>query len=163
LHEARRQPRAVAVAPGGTVQRPQHSLGAHAADVPQRVLEHALLGGDLAAIIDVLHRAAAASAEEGAAWCYARGGLPADSNDLRQLERRLLAVRGVLDFLAGDRAVDEDRLALDVRDAAPFAVERLDARDRHAGPAYFQCPRNSRQCGSPDFARVSRTSVSSFR
>src|SRR5262249_37626198 len=132
LHPARRQPRTVAISPGQSVQRPQHSLRPHAADMPQRVLEHTLLRRYLSGPLDVLHRAAAAGAEEGAAGRDPRGGFLAYPHELRELERRLFPVRRVLDLLAGHRAVDEDRLALDVRDAAPFPVERFDQRLWHA-------------------------------
>ena len=42
-------------------------MGPGPSDVPQRILEHALLGGDLRREIDVLHGAAAADAEVRAA------------------------------------------------------------------------------------------------
>src|SRR5262249_29937871 len=110
-------------------------------------------------LVDVLHRAAAAGAEKRAARLDPGGRVPLDPQDLGELERGLLPVRGVLDLFARDRTIDEDRLALDVRDAAPFPVERLDQRLRHQ----LQRPTNSRECGSPGLASVSRTSWSSLR
>ncbi len=53
----------MAVAPRRTVDRRQHLRGAHAAEVPQRVLERALLGRDLRRGVEMLQRAAAADAE----------------------------------------------------------------------------------------------------
>ena len=53
--------------------RPQHLLRPDARDVPESVLQHALLRRNLGARLDVLHRAAPADAEEAAARRDARG------------------------------------------------------------------------------------------
>ncbi len=64
LHDVtHRQPRAIAVFPRGTLDRRQHDLRTHAADARERVLERALLRGDLQRRMRVLQRAAAAHAE----------------------------------------------------------------------------------------------------
>ncbi len=163
-HPAHRHARPVPVSPGKPVQRPQHRLGANAAQVPERVLEHALLGGYLRAFFDVLHRASAAGAEEDAARGNSRRAFALDPHDPRGFPRGLFAVSGVLDELARNGIVDEHRLALDVGHAAALPVEGLDKRDRHAAPGYWlQRPTNSRQCASPDLANVSRTNCSSLR
>ena len=44
---AHRQARALPVVPGRALDRPQHALGPHLAEMPERVLERALLGRDL--------------------------------------------------------------------------------------------------------------------
>ena len=48
-------------------------------------------------------------------------------------KRRLGADRRGVDAFAGQRAFDEDRLAVDVRHAATFLVERLDRQQRGGG------------------------------
>ena len=61
-HMAHRQPRAPAVAPCRAVNGAQHGLRAAFAQMPEVVLQHALLDGDLGGRVQMLHLAAAASA-----------------------------------------------------------------------------------------------------
>src|SRR5438105_2037327 len=77
----------------------------------------------------------------------------------------LLAVHLRLNFFAGQRAFDEDHLALGVvGHALPFEVERLDLQPFTAGchrpdyPAGHAC-RYSAQCGSAMPESVSRTNA----
>ena len=65
------------------------SAGAHAPETPQRVLERALLGGDLRAGVEVLQRAAAADAEMRAARIDARRVRFQHRVGAREVERRL--------------------------------------------------------------------------
>ena len=111
------------------------TLRPHAADARQRVLERALLGRDLQRRMRVLQRAAAADAEVRAARVDARGARPCAIR-VGARDRRSSACRfsdGDVDALAGQRAFDEDGLAVDARDAAAFLVERFDVDDRVAG------------------------------
>ena len=56
-----------------------------------------------------------------------------DRRDTGRLERRLGSHRGRANFFAGQRAFDEDRLAVDPRDAAAFLVQRFDGEQRVGG------------------------------
>jgi hypothetical protein len=98
--------------------------------MPQRVLERALLGRDLRAGVEVLQRAAAADAEMRATRIDARRVRLDDRLRARELVRRLALERRDGHGFARQRALDEDRLAVDARDAAPFLIERIDGRDR---------------------------------
>ena len=100
----------------------------------QRVLERALLRGDLQRRVRVLQRAAAADAEVRAARRRRATALALRHRlGAREREARLVACsdHGV-DPLAGQRAFDEHRLAVDAGDAAPFLVERFDVDERSA-------------------------------
>ena len=130
-HVAHGEARAVAVLPAGPVDRREHLLRLHLADVPQRVLEHALLHRDLRGEIDVLQRAAAAQRRSSAQRGVARLAAGSSTVSTRaDLERRLLAEDRRGDALARQRAFDEDRLAVAAGDAAAFLVERFDERSR---------------------------------
>ena len=61
--ETHRQPGSETVTPGRPLNRPQQHFRLHLAQVPQRVFEGALFGGDLCADVEVLHLAAATGAE----------------------------------------------------------------------------------------------------
>src|SRR5450759_3349795 len=114
---------ALAIAPGLPVDRAQDGFRLDLADVPQGVFENALLDSDLRPCVQMLHRTAAAHAEMFAPGLHAHSRRLVYLGDLRQLERRLLAVRAVTDYLAGQRAFDEDHLAFDARNTATFLVE----------------------------------------
>ncbi len=130
-HQPHAEPCAVAIAPGRAVDRRIHDLRLHAADVPQRILQHALLGGGLRHRVQVLHRAAAAGAEIGTTWGHAlRAGLQ-HARGVGLFVARLHTIGLVLHALARQRAVDEDRLAFHMGDAATFVVQRLDDCDGH--------------------------------
>ena len=96
-----------------------------------------------------------------AAWCHARGRWREDAHRVGKLEAGLALVGDELDLFAGQRPFDEDGLAVDMRDAAAFLVERFDPRrpaDRFRLHAVAVQPdRNSRQCGSCDLPSVART------
>jgi hypothetical protein len=49
---------------------------------------------------------------------------------------RLAPIAGVLDKLAGQGAIDENRLAIDMGNAAPFVVKGFDLCQRHDKKAY---------------------------
>ena len=139
LHDvAHREPRALPVAPIGPLHRPQHPFRPHLAEMPQRVLERALLDRDLRGDVEVLHLAAAADAEVPATRDDALGALLAQLDERRPLPRVLAAPHRNADFLARQRVLDEDDLALRVvRDALRLQIERLDPQPflgaRHAG------------------------------
>ncbi len=163
LDPARRQPRPMTIAPCRPDDRREHALGLHFAHVREGVFEHALLGRHLRAEIDVLQRAAAAHAEVRTARTYARRTGPDDARDPTAIEARL-ALHGLeLDLLTGQRALDEDDLALEMRDAPPQCVERLDGRDARVFIAHqprpgFHAARNSCQCLPFCLVSVARTS-----
>ena len=126
---AHRQTRPLPVVPVRPAHRPQHALGADLAEMPERILERALLGRDLRGDVEVLHLAAAADAEMRAAR---HDPLRAFTTKLDQ--RRLLPV--VLAPLGRDanlfsrqRILDEDDLAFAVAgDALRLEIERLDPK-----------------------------------
>ena len=165
LHDPHRQARAIPVVPGRSVDRRQHAVGAHASDVEQVVLEHALLDRDLCGDVEMLHRAATADAEVRAPRNHARGRRREQIDDVADRVARLAASDRIRDALTGERTVDEDDLAVRVTDAAALVIERLD-HDRldddrgflaHRRPApvarqaaamRVQASRYSRQCGA---------------
>src|ERR1039457_5447029 len=114
------------ISPGLTVDRRENGFRLDLADVPQAVFENALLDRDLRVDIQMLHRAAAAHAEILALRLHAhRSGL-VYLGDLRQLEGRFFAIGRIADHLAGQRAFNEDHLAVQVRNTASFLVEGFD-------------------------------------
>ena len=121
-----RQPRAVPVAPRRPVDRRQQRRRPHAGDVPQRVLERALLRRDLGHDIEMLERAASADAEVGTARQDAVGTRAKDRFRACEFPRGLALERRDRRSLAGQGALDEDRLPVDARDATAFLVERFD-------------------------------------
>src|SRR5712691_10683248 len=154
----------MAVTPGKPVERPHQCLRTQTGDVPERVLEHALLRSDLRALLDMLHGAPAAGAEERAPRRGTCGAFFFDPHDLRGFPRGLLAVSGVFDAFARDGIIDEHGFSPDVGHAATLPVERLDKGDRHRGlQAQLHRLTNSRQWASLEWPSVSRTSSSSLR
>jgi hypothetical protein len=146
-HVADRQPRARPVAPRRPVHRRAAERRRHVADALERVLERALLGGDLELRRRVLQRAAAAGAEVRAARHDAVGRRALDARRARELPGRLALERLDHDALAGQPALDEDGLALDARDAAALGVERadVDGEQGHGVPrwrnrAFYRAP-----------------------
>src|SRR5262249_62245802 len=120
------------------------------------LLGPAWLRGHRGARVRVLRAAAAAHAEMRAARRLPAGGASQHPGEAADLERGLLPQELEIDFLAGERALDEHHLAFGVAgDAAPLGVERFDAQ------VHFQSDRNSRQCGSVRFSSVLFTSASS--
>ena len=102
------------------------------ADVPQCVFEHALLGGRLRDRVEMLHRATAAGAEVGAARRHALTAGAQHAADLRAFVAWLAAIDGIFDRFAGQRAIDEQRLAIDMGHAPAFVIERFNGGDWHA-------------------------------
>src|SRR5690606_9964480 len=101
-------------------------LRPHLTEMPQLVLERALLDRHLHAGVDVLHRAAAADAEMRAGRRDARTARAQHRGGLRDVELRLAPDDLGLDSLAGQRAANEDDLALVARHAVRVEVERFD-------------------------------------
>jgi hypothetical protein len=111
--------------------RREHLFGLEPGDMPQGIFQHALLGGGLAGKVEMLHRASAAGAEmrtrrshpltRGAQHAYGMGLFVAP----------LAPIAGVLDNFAGQGSCDENRLAVDMGDAATFMVQGFDVRERH--------------------------------
>ncbi len=125
----------MAVAPGGAVDRGQELRRAHASEVPQRILERALLGRNLCTGVLVLQRAAAADAEMRAARIDARRAGSEDALRARDLVRRFALQRGDRHALARERTFDEDRFTGDPRNTAALLVERADLDRRWRGVA----------------------------
>ena len=108
------------------MNRRQQLAGAHAADVPERVLEHALLGGDLRRRFQMLQAAAAADAEMRAKRRHTRRTGAQNTRGACKLVGRPPAMNLDADELAGQGPFDEHRFAVDARDAAAFLIERGD-------------------------------------
>ena len=128
-HVAHRQTRAVTVVPSRPVDRRKNAFGTHLADVPERVEENLFLIGDLSERVEVLHGAAAAA--PGAVTEIRAGGLDAlhalavHRRHATHFVARLVADALVGHAFAGQRAHDEDDLAVPLRHAATFLVEAL--------------------------------------
>ena len=88
-----------------------------------------MLGRDLCAGVEVLQRAAAANSEMRATRFDARGARGDDRLRTCELVGRLALERREGHGLAGQRPLDEDRLAVYACDAASFLIERIDGRD----------------------------------
>src|SRR5690606_3951148 len=97
------------------------------------VFQDALLGRRLSHRIEVLHRAATAAAEMRAARHDPLRARLEHAHGFRLHIARTLAQHRVLHLLAGQRALDEDGLAVDMADAATLVVERLDDCKGHGG------------------------------
>ncbi len=128
-----RQARALPIAPGRPLDRPQHLRGPQPAQVPELVLEHALLDRNLRGRVQVLHLAAAAGAGmQAEVRASRRHALRAGLAQLGQ--HRLLplplAPRHVDPHpLTGQGTLDEDDLAVGAaRNPVGVEVERLDAQ-----------------------------------
>ena len=134
---AHRQARPLPVVPVRAAHRPEHALGPHLAEVPERVLEGALLGRDLRGDVEVLHLAAAADAEVRAARHDALRALTAQLDERRLLPVVLAPLDCDPHFLARQRVLDEHDLAFAVvGNALRLEIERLDPQPfvgaRHA-------------------------------
>ena len=114
----------------------QNRFGHHLADVPERVGENRLLEVNLSVRLEVLHHAAAAGARSDAEMgARGRDALLAGLEDVlddAHFVRGLVADLLVGDRLAGQRAFDEDDLAVVAGHAASFGVEfvNLHFKDR---------------------------------
>ena len=132
-HQPHRQPGAVAVVPGRAMDRRQHHVGAQLRDMHQRVFKHPLLRCHLRSRLHMLHRAAAAHAEMRAARgdSLRRGAF--DGDRLGKLVGRLAHVGRHAHPLTRQRAIDEQRLAVQACDAAAVLVQGLDLDERQRG------------------------------
>ena len=130
-HVTHRQPGALAVTPGRSVNRRQQLARAHPSDMPKRILEHALLGGDLRRRVQMLQAAAAADAKMRAQRRDARRAGAQNLGRAGELVARFPAIDFDRDELADQRAFDKYRLAVDARDAAAFLIERGDEYGIH--------------------------------
>ena len=159
---AYRQPRPVAIAPRRTMNRRQDDLRPRGPDAFEVVFEHALLRCHLRAGVEVLHAAATAHAEVRAARRDTQAALALDVLGRRHFERSLGTGRTHARHFARQGPLDEDHLAVVVRDALAFVVERLDG-DGADGAALVphaasQAARNSGQCLPGNLPRLLRTS-----
>ena len=100
----------------------KHLLGLHVADVFEVVFQHALLGGDLRADIQVLHAAAAADTEVRAIRRYANG-LGRSTLLHRRLCHSSASTRDARHHrFAGQPTLDEYGLAVIAGDALAFVI-----------------------------------------
>ena len=118
-----RQPRAATVAPRIARQRREHATRRDVADALEVLEQRALLCDDLRLRREMLQRAAAAGAEMRAFGrdAIGRGDVHFERFRLVELATALHDAR--LHALAGQRARDEHRLALDARDAATVVAQ----------------------------------------
>jgi len=128
---AHRQTGTQPIAPRGAGNGREKLFGLEPADVPQRIFEHALLGGGLPGKIEVLHGTAAAGAEVRARRRHALAGRTQHAQGAGLLVVRLPAIAFVFDDFSRQRAFDENRLAVHVRDAASFVIQGFDICKRH--------------------------------
>mmetsp|Transcript_53296 Transcript_53296/g.125193 ORF Transcript_53296/g.125193 Transcript_53296/m.125193 type:complete len:290 (+) Transcript_53296:1107-1976(+) len=117
-HVADRKTRTVAVAPGRAFDRPQQHLGLDLAEMPELVLNHALLHGHLRPGLQMLHLAAPAGArvqaEMRAARRHPQRAFLLDLGELALLPVVLAPCNLRLDDLARQGTVDEHHLAVGV-------------------------------------------------
>src|SRR4051812_19842204 len=117
----------MAVSPCIAVYRRQNDIRLHLSDMPQTVFQHPLLRGDLRSRVEVLHAAASADAVVGTTRRNAqRRGLDY-LTDMGNFVVRLFLMSDIADHFARQRALDKDYFAFQVRNAATFLVQRLNA------------------------------------
>ena len=125
------QPCPVTIAPWDGMNRRQHGLRTLAADMPQTILKHPLLGRYLRRRIHVLHRTATTNPIVRTAWRHPCRRRVLDLDQMGELILGFATETGVLDLLPGQGAVDKDGLAVLPGDAPRFVVQRLNDPDRH--------------------------------
>src|SRR5581483_10985239 len=91
-----------------------------------------------------LHRAAAARAEEAATRAHALRALAQHLGHGAEVEVAAAPAPREGHALAGDAAIDEGDLAVDVRDPDPLVVDGLDERLGHSGPTSSCGPQSGR-------------------
>ena len=144
VHAAHREPRPVPVAPFVAADHGQDALGLDFANARQVLQQPVLLGSHLRGEVGVLRGAAAADAEMRAARRAPAGRFDQQAADAPEIETTAAGHDLHGGALAGQRAVDEQHLAVRrARDAAPLGVQAGDI-DRQL----CQSDRNSCQCGS---------------
>ena len=104
----------------------EHDLRFHSADVREAVFQHPLFRRHLRALVQVLVGAAAAGAEPAATRGHAKRAGPEYLAGLCLLETGFLAVAAVAHEFAGQGALDEEGLALEVADTTAFVVQGFD-------------------------------------
>src|SRR5208282_3405604 len=139
---AHRETGTMPVTPGGAVDRREQLARLHPSDVPERILEHALLHRDLRRRIEVLQAAAATDAKIAAGGRHARGARDMELGDAREIVVALAAKDLDIGLLADQPAFDEHGLAVDPSDPTAFLIERGDDDGFHAfGRAWgLACP-----------------------
>ena len=105
------------------MDRRQHLLRAQAADVPQAVLEHPLLGRNLGRRLEMLHRATAAHPEMLAARLDPGDRTGNHIDEVREFVTGLFPEAGVLYNFSRQSTVDEDRLAIQAGNASGFMIQ----------------------------------------
>jgi hypothetical protein len=152
-----REARAVAIAPFRAVGDGQHGFRRDLADALEAVLQPALLGRHLRALVGVLRGAAAADTEVRAARRAPAGGGLENRAGAADLELGLLLENPDRRAFPGQGAFDEHDLALRVaRHPAALGIEGVDAENQ-----VFQSERNSCQCGSVRFSSEARSRLHS--
>jgi hypothetical protein len=96
--------------------------------MPQVVLEHALLGRDLCARVEVLLAAAPTYPEVTATRSYTRSRWLQHLLNVRKLVIRFLDEGRIGHPFARQRPLDENHFAVGVRDTTAFLIQRLNAR-----------------------------------
>lgn len=106
-------------------------ISLQAPNMPECVLEHALFCRGLSETIKMLHRAAPTGSEIWAARHYTLARCLDHRQGAGVFVLRLAPVAGVFDGFTGQGALDEDRLAVHVRNAASVMIQRFNFRDWH--------------------------------
>jgi hypothetical protein len=120
------KPRAIAIAPRGPHDGGQDAIRRHLPEPREVVLEHALLRRHLRGRIHVLHRASTAHSEIAATRRHAKRALAQHLPNEALVESPAAAAPLEQHALAGDPALEEGDLSVDVRDADPLVVEGFD-------------------------------------
>src|SRR6059036_3593934 len=114
------------IAPSGAIDGSQNLFRADAADVPQRIFEHALLRRELRRRIEMLQAAAAAGAEMRTPRRDARWAGGVQLGNAGELVTWLATQHLDRGAFTNQRAFDEHGLAVDTRDTASLLVESSD-------------------------------------
>ena len=133
VHIAHRESSAVAVAPVGALDGAQQGLGLDLAQVPEVVLQHTLLDGQLSTRVQMLHLASTAGsrlqAKVGTRRPNTLRGLTVQHLEGARLPLVFLAVHLHLHHLKGQCALDKHHLAIGtVRHPLSLQVERFDGQ-----------------------------------
>ncbi len=161
VHQAHGEACAVAIAPVRASQGTQQRLRPHLGNVPEVVLQGALLEGELGLRVDVLHAAAAADAEMRATRLDARVGRALPFHSVALLPLGLAAGDAHAHHLAGQGARGKHHFAIGAVGNAPgLEVKRLDGQpfvgDRcgfHGKPGLCTA-RNAMACGGGSFRNL---------
>src|SRR5690606_8421586 len=127
-HQTHRQPGAVAVAPGRPVHGWKYGCRLELANVAESILQHTLLHGYLGPGIEMLHGTATTDAKVGAARFHPLGRSAQHPFGTCLFVGRFASNYGGFDAFARQRTLDKNHLAITVRNAPRFEVERLDVQ-----------------------------------